>query len=292
MAGKGSAEDLRELWEPIKDHFDGICCTYFGEMRDDEAIYLEAEKGEGHVTYLPYVGRHDLARNVGLHCGKIENGDIVVVTDTLERPSPTFCRDVGNLLSGEINTLFFFGKILAFRYHESATYVGTPHERFVRQDGQMWAVDMSHGWGDNKIREAEIRANVRPEKRPADHWVGHFARYMLLPWGSNHALLGLEKNGDPNKLFPIREVKRLAFREEMRRRGYPVTLDGLKQMLSSPIDVKLRDMIQGDRVWSDYYWHVIRGRELVCGHDDRDMVKDEIPIDLPAIQLDTDGQSG
>ncbi len=282
MAGPGSLVDLKEMFEPIKEYFDGICAVYFGEMGDEEAIYLETNKGAGHITYLPYTGRHDLGRICALHCGVIQDDDIVVVTDTLERPSPAFCRDVGNLLN-EVNTLFFFGKILAFRYHESITYVGSPHESFRRLDGQMRAVDLAQGWGENKVDEASIRANVRPLKRPPDHWVNHFARYMLLPWGSNHGLLGLDKNGDVNKLFPIREAKRLAFKAEMKRRGYPVTIEGLKAMLGGPIDARLRDLIQGDKVWSDFYWHTIKGRtDVVCGHDDRDMIKDEIPLDTPS----------
>lgn len=279
MCGSGSLEDIREVFEPIKGFFDGICATCFAEPGSEESLYLEANKGEGYITYLPYTGRHDLGRICALHCGVIQDDDIVVVTDTLERPSPVFCRDVVTLLSGPFNTLFFFGKILAFRYHESITYTGTPHESFRRLDNQMRALDLAQGWGENKIDEGLIRANVRPLKRPPDHWVSHFARYFLFPWGSNHALLGLEKNGDPSKLFPIREAKRLAFRAEMKRRGFPVTIDGLKQMLGGPIDAGLRDFINSDRVWSDYYWHVIKGRELVCGHDDRDMIKDEIPLD-------------
>jgi hypothetical protein len=280
VTGPGAVDDLRELWEPIKDYMSGICCVCHAEMGSEEALYLEDNKKEGRVIYLPYVGRHDLARNVALHCGVVRDNDIVVCTDTLERPAPAFCRDVSNLLSGQLNTLFFFGKILAFRYHESIIYRGSPHEAFLRQDGQMRAIDLAHGWGENKIHEAEIRANVRPQKRPPDHWVSHFARYMLLPWGSNHALLGLEKNGDPATLFPVREAKRLAFREEMRRRGYPLTIEGLRHMLSGPIDATLRDMIQSDKTWSDWYWYYIKGRkDVVCSHDDRDMIKDEIVLD-------------
>lgn len=282
MAGPGSYQDIDELWTPIKDYFDGITAVYFGARDDMEAQYLEAAKGAGYITYLPYTGRHDLARVCAIHCGVVQNDDIVVVTDTLERPSAIFCRDVDNLLSDQVNTLFFFGKPLAFRYHESITYVGSPHESLQRRDGQMRAIDLAQGWGENKIDEAAIRANVRPLKRDKWHFVRHFARYMLLPWGSNHALLGLEKNGNPADLFPVREAKRLAFRSEMRRRGYPLTVEGLEKMLRGPIDETLRDMINSDRVWSDFYWHVIKGRDVVCGHDDRDMIKDEIPLDNPS----------
>lgn len=273
VAGPGSCDDLFELYEPIKEHFTGCCAVYHGERDDLEAKYLELVKGEGRIIYMPYVGRHSLSRNVALHCGAIQDGDNVVVSDTLERPSSAFCRDVCRLLSGEINTLFFFAKPLAFRYHESLDYIGSPHESLRRLDGQMAVVDLAQGWGENKIDEAAIRGNVRPLKRPSDHWISHFARYMLLPWGSNHALLGLDKNGDPSKLFPIREAKRLAFREEMKRRGFPVTLDGLKAMLSKPLDDRLMEMVNSDKVWCDWYqYHILGNKAVVCGHDDRDMI--------------------
>lgn len=279
VCGDGSYQDLEELWSPIKEHFAGICAVCHTDPPDSmEGMWLERCKGAGYVTYLPYTGRHDLSRICALHCGAIQDSDLVVQTDTLERPSQVFCRDVGDLLSGDLNTLFFFGKILAYRYHESITFRGTPHEAFIRQDGQMRAADLAQGWGDNKIDEAAIRANVRPLKRPSDHWISHFARYMLLPWGSNHSLLGLDKNGDPNKLFPIREAKRLAFREEMRRRGFPVNLEGLRAMCSGPLDQKLVDMINGDKVWADWVqYHIFGNDKVICSHDDRDIIKVDSP---------------
>jgi hypothetical protein len=165
-----------------------------------------------------------------------------------------------------------------FQFHESMQYVGSPHESFQRLDGQGRVAELSQMWPD----ESMVRMNVRPQKRASDHWVSHFAKYMLLPWGSNHSLLGLHINGDVNKLYPIRETKRLAFRAEMRRRGYPLTIDGLRQMFSGPIDATLRDMINSDKVWSDWYWYYIKGRkDVVCGHDDRDMIRDEISLDTP-----------
>jgi len=167
MCGPGSLIDLKELWEPIASSFNGICATCFGERDSPEAQYLETNKGVGYITYLPYTGRHDLGRICAMHCGAIQDNDIVIVSDVLERPSPVFCRDVGNLLSYQINTLFFFSKILAFRYHESATYIGSPHEAFRRLDGQMRGFDLAQAsWGENKLDEAAIRGNVRPLKRP------------------------------------------------------------------------------------------------------------------------------
>lgn len=279
VSGPESLIDLREMWEPIKQYFHGICAIYHGKREDEEALYLESSKKDGMIIYLPYVGRHSDSRNIALHCGKIEDGDWVVQTDTLERPQPWFLETIKPALikDGRVNCCLYYGKPFLFQYHESLTYRGTPHEGLFRTDGKMMAIELAHTWPD----ESKMRLNVRPLKRPPTHFIDHFARYFLMPWGSNHALLGLEKNGDPNVLYPIREAKRLAFRDEMRRRGFPLTLDGLKRMLSGSIDTKLRDMIQSDKVWSDWFFHHIKGRkDVVCSHDDRDMIKDEIPVDI------------
>lgn len=298
MAGPGSLQDLKEMFESIREHFNGICAVYFGEPTDDEADYLEANRGAGRITYLPYVGRHDLARNVGLHCGKIENDDIVVVTDALERPAPTFCRDVGNLLSGDINTLFFFGKILAFRYHESATYVGTPHERFARQDGQMRAADLAHGWGENKIHEAEIRANVRPQKRPPTHYLNHYLRYYIsMPWGGNHCVLGNEHRGDPWALYHEREKIRLELREYLRSKSVSLTPEGfIEYIKANPKDPEIIRCCNAEKITNDIYRvHILGDHAVNDNHHWQDMVT--IPVDVVnpdslAIPLDTDGQPG
>lgn len=288
IAGEGSAADLSEIWEPIKEYFDGICATCFAEMGSEEALYMEENKGAGHIIYLPYVGLHDIARNAALHCGKIEDDDIVVVTDVLERPSPTFCRDVSNLLAGQINTLFFFGKILAFRYHESLSYVGTPHELFNRFDGKMRFIDLAQGWGENKVNEALIRANVRPQKRPSNHWINHYGRYYIsMPYGSNHCLLGNEHRGDPMTLYREREKTRIALREYLRGLGVPLTVEGfIRYMKQNPRDPNLIRFCNAEKITNDLYRVNVLGDTTVNdNHHWRDMV------DLNKA-LDTAGQGG
>ena len=269
IAGPGSFDDLLELWEPTKSQFAGLCVTYHGDRDDPEACYLESNKGDGLIVYLPYVGRHDQSRNVALHCGRINDGDWVMQCDTLERLNPIFIRDSivpmvrSSILAEQINCYFYFGKPLAFQYHESIRYVGTPHEGFRRDDGQLRAAELSQTWPD----ESKVRLNVRPIKRDKMHWVGQYARYMLLPWGSNHALHGLQHQGDVSQLFPAREAKRLEFREEMRRRGFPRTEAGLKAMLSGPLDERLKSLVNSDKVWVDWYrFNVLGETDLTDEH--------------------------
>ncbi len=277
MAGKDSLVDLKELWEPIKGYFDGLVATYHGDLSDSEVIYLENERKEGKIIYLPYSGRHDFSRNAYLYCGPIEEGSWCLVSDCLERPSPSFCANlhsfIVNLQSRNINAVYYYGKPLMFEFHESLMYQGTPHEGLIRQDGQMRAIELNSVYPN----EADVRLNVRPMKRVEYEWVSHYARYYIsTPWGSNAVLLGLEKQGDPSELFPKREAQRLAFRQEMKRRGFPLTLEGLRAMFIRPLDETLKCFVNGEKILNDYFRYEILGdRTVVHSHELKDMKKIE-----------------
>jgi len=286
MCGPGSLVDLTELWEPIKAHFNGVCAVYFGARTDEEAQYLELIKGEGRITYLPYTGRHDLARNVALHCGAVQEGEWVMQCDTLERLVPKFLKThVGGMIrrgagpmgdETPINTFFYYGKPILFQYHESLQYQGTPHEGLRRLDGGMQAVELSPFIPN----EAEIRLNVRPIKRPDRfHFVDHYLKYYIgQPWGSNHVLLGLEKNGDPQKLFPMRETRRLVFREYCRTKlGLALTADSIKTyMLEHQKDMPedFKKFLREEKILNDVWrYHVLERRDFTDDHDHKNMVE-------------------
>lgn len=269
MCGPDSLEDLKEMMAGVREHFTGLSCVYHGKETDPEGQYLESIKGDGRVVYLPYSRRHSLSRNVGLHCSTLEDGDLCMQFDALERVEPKFAgqiRALGRQMrESGVNAIWYFDKPFVFEYHESLEYVGSPHETLKRDDGRMRAVEAKTSWPI----EREVRYNVRPEKRKDQpfHWVGHYAKYFLFPWGSNHALLGLSDRGDPNVLFPIREQKRLEFLAEMRRRGYPRTLEGLNAMFAQPLDDKLRSMINEEKVWQDYYrLHILNDQTVTDEH--------------------------
>lgn len=258
MAGPGSFQDLDELWTPIQDHFDGICAVYFGSRDDIEAKYLETTKGAGYITYLPYTGRHDLARVCAIHCGAIQHGDVVCQFDTLERLNPEFANEMLGLLDSRINTLFYYGKVLLYEYHESVTFQGTPHEAFRRLDGGTKAVELSQYQPD----ESKVRLNVRPIKRTDPyHWVGHYVRYYLAtPWGSNHCLLGNEHRGDPMKLYQEREALRIEVRDYLRAQGVPLTVDGLRVYLTTkPITEAMKSYIEKECILNDAYRYWVLG---------------------------------
>lgn len=276
MVGQNSLEDLKELWEPIESYFNGLVVTYHGEKEDIEAKYLESVKKEGRVIYLPYSNRHDFSRNAYLYCGPIQDGDICCQCDLLERPVPNFLENnlkvITNYISlGLFNCCDYYGKPFIFEFHESLKYAGSPHETLIRQDGNMKRVELNNQFPN----ESDVRINMRPIKRTDEfNWVNHYTRYMLMPWGSNHCLLGLEKNGDPSVLFPIREAKRLAFREEMKQRGFALTIDGLKSMLLGEIDEKLKNMINEEKTWADFYqYHILNNKNVLHSHEWKDIIK-------------------
>lgn len=276
MAGPNSLEDLRELWEPIKDLFDGIVVTYHGDRLDPEAVYLEANCGMGRVIYLPYSQRHSLSRMVYLHCGPIQDGDWVAQCDVLERLKPFFIKNVlipfvMEWRSTFPNILYYHGKVILYQYHESLRFNGSPHEGLHRDDGQM------RGWDITPMfpKEEEVRENVRPLKRKDPMgWVQHYMKYWLFPFGSNHALLGLEKRtGDLNANFMARETRRLAFREEVRRRGYPLTVEGVKKMFTEGLDDILKEHINNELVVHDFYRYVILGDITLIDNHNPDSIK-------------------
>jgi len=201
MSGPNSLEDLKELLDPIKDYFAGIVWVLHDARDSQEAEYLESIKGQGKVIHYYYSGRHDASRNQYLWCGPIQEGDWVVTCDTLERINSQFALGLpfflGHWEKQGANCIYYYGKILAFKYHESFHYVGTPHEAGRRDDGQMRAVEIS----DSYPNEADVLLNVRPQKRDSQHFIKHYAKYSLMIWGSNHYMLGLENKPRARELF-------------------------------------------------------------------------------------------
>lgn len=274
MCGENSLEDIREMYEPIRGFFDGICGVCFADRSSPEALYLEANKGECYITYLPYTGRHSLARNVAIHNGIIQDGDWVVQTDCLEHPQPWFLKTLAPLFmaEGRVNCCYYYGKPFLFQYHESLEYHGTPHENLTRGDGKMQAIELAIAWPD----ESKVRLNVRPLKRKDPlGWCLHYGRYYIgIPYGGNHCLLGNEHRGDPMKLYREREELRVRFRDYLRSKGVPLTLDGLRAFMdANPSDSVLIEAVNHERIINDLYrlW-VMKDESIVDDHTWKGMI--------------------
>ncbi len=277
VCGEGSYIDLTELYEPIAPYLNGVCAVCHASPDSMEGKYLEVIKGDGHIVYLPYVGRHDLSRTVAIHCGAIEDGDIVCQFDTLERLSPSFAATIPELMGNmdQVDAFYYYGKILLYRYHESVTFQGTPHEAWRLQGKQHpVCLELSKAYPN----EADVRLNVRPQKRPTTHFILHYLSYYVgTPWGANHMILGLDKNGDPSKLFPEREARRLAFRDLLRHRGIPLKAEAVKQYMldhKGDVDEEFKQFICKEKILNDVWRYYVLGRtDFIDDHDHENVIE-------------------
>lgn len=279
MAGPNSLEDLKELVEPIKEYFDGIVAVYHGRDFDDEATYLEANKGEGEIIYTKFVRRHDWSRNHYLYCGPMKNGDFCLQVDVLERINPDFAKQARSFAqyfkSCGVNLVFYYNKPFIFEYHESLQYMGNPHEGLRRNDGTSAAIELSTQFPE----EQAIRYNIRPTKRPDPyHFVDHYVKYFLYPWGSNHCLLGIEKNGNPQELFPKRDARRIKFKNRLAELGIEDSVSALKTYITDKKpdewDAEIRTIFNEEKILNDFYrYHILGDRQFKDNHDWKDIVK-------------------
>lgn len=285
MTTVGNEENLRAMIEPIRESFDGLCFTFHGSeycaddtsaCPDGGAIFLNNNQGAGRIVYARWAQRHGYSQTHFLWQGPMEDGDHFVLLDTLERLSPRFCKEelprfIAMMTERNIAMVANYGKGLIFRFNEQLEFRGSPHWYATQLDGQAINVELPK----------EDFWNVRNEARDPMEWVEHYSRYFLYPQGSNHALLGLDhhKGGKPEEIFPVRESKRLWFLREMARMQFPRTMEGLKAFLSQPLTPELTNLINSDKVWSDYYHYVIRGdKTVVHSHKPEDMKPLVLPV--------------
>jgi hypothetical protein len=205
--------------------------------------------------------------NDTLFTGLIEEGDLVIFQDPLERSREPFMKKVKTeiepfMKEADVSVIFYYGKAFLFRYYETLEYRNTPHWTLTGYPGK--AIE----WSNIEPDERLVRLNMRPVKRTDPyHWVGHYFSYFLYPAGSNSALLGLDQwpGGQTQANFAKRETQRLAFRQLMKKRGYPLTLDGGKQMLTGEIDQELKAHLNAEKTLSDLFHH-LHGRSHLLKH--------------------------
>ena len=278
ITAAGNEENLRELVEPLLPHIDGVVAVVHRPCEGDAGLaYLESVKGAGKIIVRDFVQRHDYSQTETLYAGVIQEGDLFIVTDTLERPAAQFiqhCKGHLNqfMLEHDVDCLYYYGKAYIVRYNESMRYQGSPHWGLV---GVSYGIELSNF--EQYKDEGKVRLNVRPFKRTDPYnWIAHYLKYGLYPRGSNSFLLGLDTYGDPAQLFPPREEKRLAFRKEMNRRGYSHTVEGFIQMCKAEgqPDESLKAFLNSDKVWADAYWGLVMGKPEILTHSHKpaDMV--------------------
>jgi len=272
MTSSGNIENLKEMIEPIKEYFDGLNFT-FHYPKDGGAAYLEDNKKDGKIVYAEWCQRHEYSLNHFLYQGNMQNGDYFVLLDSLERITVEFASKalpdfIKQMKQNNICMVSNYGKGFLFRYDESLNFKGSPHWYITNYTGGIINVELPQ----------TLFYNIRGQKRDKFHFINHYGKYMLYPYGSNHALLGLEKNGDPKELFPRREERRLEFREYLRNElNIPLNIESLKSYLIENKDnlpVRLKYFINNEKVWNDLYrFYCLNDRNIVDNHDHKDMVQ-------------------
>lgn len=279
MSSDRSPENATESIEPIIDHLDGVIYVLNDVApTDPSARYLETVKGAGRIIHRTFIPRHHHLMNDTLFTGLIEEGDYVLFADALERPMLPFVSriktEIGPLMEeSDLDVIAFYGKPYLLRYRETMEYRNSPHWSLAGWNGR--AIDWSTMEPDEKL----VRLNVRPIKRANEpfHYVRHYLRYHLFPAGSNSAALGLDHHpGNPQEIFAKREQNRLALRRELRKRGYPVTVSGFLSACANPLPEWIKPYLRADKVFSDAYHHLVKGRTDVC--DSHDPAK-ALPVD-------------
>lgn len=285
MTSAGKENHLRELIDPILPYIDGIVAT-FHKPTDSGYEYLESVKGDGEIVVAEYKNRHDFSRNHYLFSGKMQNGDIFIQVDDLERVSPDFLKKHFNeyfypamksswAKDRVAYTFYYYGKPFIVTYTETLCYINTPHESLVRKIYKNISYELSTN--PNFQDEALVRKNIRPlvRKDPL-HFVDHFAKYYVTqPEGSNTVLLGLEQNsGDINELFRERETIRIQFLETLRFGGYALNLHGLNSFFSDFVTMDpenrnliIKSFLNREKILNDYYrLNFLKETDIVDSH--------------------------
>lgn len=276
MSSDISAANAVEIIEPIIQYLDGVIWVLNDVSLDcTNARYLESVKKGGKIIHRFWPDyRHFQAMNDTLFTGLIQEGDFVCWVDPLERATVPFISrvksEIGPMMNeSDTDVIFGWGKPYLFRYRETLEYRNSPHWSLSGWNGR--AIE----WSKIEPDETKVRFNTRPLKRTDKlNWVTHYLRYYVAyPAGSNTCALGLEQfpGGATQENFARREGQRLEFRRELRRRGIPLTVEGVKAMMMAPMDDTLRAYVRGDKVLSDAYWLFHgRGAELHDNHKPSD----------------------
>lgn len=268
MSSDRSAENAVEMIEPLLPYIDGVIWVLNDvAFHDPSARYLETVKGAGRIIHRTFIPRHSHLMNETLFTGLIEEGDYVLFCDALERPGAPFVKriksEIGPLMvEAQRPVLFYYGKPYLFIYSETLEYRQSPH----------WSLTGWHGepfdWAQMEPNERDVRLNVRPEKRAhlPYHWVGHMLRYWVsFPAGSNSAALGMDHfpPGDRNVQFAERETRRLQFRQMMRARGFPLTVEGFVALCRTGLDEELKAHLRAEKTLSDGFHYLVNGNGAV-----------------------------
>ena len=267
LAG-GDYDDWIEIFGMLEEYVKGfVIATHSHVPVHVEDKITQNIKSPEKIHWIPikWCGRLDFSRNHCLYWGPIKNGDWVICLDDLERLKPKFFENYENLIKTMANHRFdgavLRGKRFLFRQNPFVEFVGNPHEglRGLYNQLELTQVQEYSNYDD-------FFANLRPERRPKDHFIGHFLKYYFYP-NSNHCLLGCEHNVT---LYKEREMRRREFMSVCEASGINDDKELLAWWKEKGID-GMEDYINKEIILNDAYRHFILGEEVVNKYDDKDI---------------------
>lgn len=270
ITNAGNEKNLKELIEPVLEYFDGLVWT-FHLPADEGHWYLQNNKKEGKIITAEWSQRHGYSMTHYLWQGPMQEGDIFLQIDSQERISPKFCEiSLPKIIEGmelnDIGMVSNFGKGFIYRYNEALEFRGSPHWFAINTGGKANAevqLDKTDFW------------NVRDEQREPFQFINHYLKYYLYPAGSNSVLLGLEKNGNPEELFPAREERRLKFRKYLKDCEIELMPEAVIDNMVNPSET-MKDFINNEKILNDTYrYYILEDKDFSDDHDFDNMIKVE-----------------
>jgi len=266
---KSNIEDLTAYYR----YFDGLASVDHGS---DDGTYeiLDERKGVGFVEKIPYYGHHGHSMNHFLLNPKIGIGDWILLRDSNERINEDFAKNIRGFLSqmenNGIGSIYQYSKLLLFKRFPNQFFANTPHWGLQNAQPKHIQIDQQNWFSSDE----KYCYSVRNKNRDCWHFVGAYLRYYLMK-DSNHCLLGLEKNGDPNILFPIRNNRRIRFLLALEEYSIPASKDAVIDVAGHLYKYpNLTIFFNEEKILNDAYrYHILGDRQFKDNHDFKDMVE-------------------
>lgn len=273
MAGKNEYDNIYELVNDVKPYIRGVCALIHDANEFDAgASYLlkvNNELGAGNIIFGSYIGDHSHSRNRILKETGIEFGDFIVMIDLMERIPVDFAKSFNDLISQmenqNIDIAYYYNKPYVIRYREDLLYINTPHESLININilgKKLKNIELNNFISD----ESKVRINTRPLKRDKNHHISHYIRYLLQP-NSNQNLLGIEYHPNLERYEFLRE----SLVKELKKRKLPRTVDGVKTLLSEPLNEITRPMVnEHGQINRFYRFYILGHTDIIDSHTDWD----------------------
>lgn len=249
---QNSIQDIDELTKDIYQYFDGLVWVDH-QSTDGTKELLESRKSGGEIISLPWMRNHGWSMQAILNSNKILPGDYVVISDSQERLSVEFCKNIRNFIveieKRGINTLFSYGKIFMFRYFPDIVFTPvSPH--CWAQNLKPHAVEMSQipEFQDHK----SYRYTIRAEKRPIHSFIDHFVKYIYEYKISNHLSCGRENDLEQySKHEKARQEFLLYCLNELK---IDQTMEALKKfILENELNYKMKSFFNFEPILNHFY---------------------------------------